>query len=79
MTSHPRDDLPLKLDGIKLKEPSDFHDLVYRLDIFASIAFHGKDDDAVKRLLSTMLMGVINLVPADCPYGKLMVGMIRHV
>ena len=79
MASHARYDPPLKLDGIKLKEPSDFQDLVCRLDIFASIAFQGKDEDAVKRLPSTMLLGVINLVPADCPHGKLMVGMIRGI
>ena len=77
MASHARHDPPLKLDGVTLKDPSDFQVLVHRLDIFASMAFQDKDEDAVKRLLSMMLLGVINLVPADCPYGKLMVAMIR--
>ena len=70
--SHARDP-KLNLDGITLKEPSDFRVLVCRLDVFASIAFAKKDDDAKQRLLSSMLLGVINLVPADCPHGKLMV------
>ena len=76
--SHARDP-KLNLDGITLKEPSDFRVLVYRLDIFASIAFEDKDDEAKKRVLFSMLLGVINLVPAGCPHGKLMVDMIRGV
>ena len=36
MSSHARYDPKLNLDGLKLKEPSDFHVLVCRLDMFAS-------------------------------------------
>ena len=39
MSSYARYDPKLNLDGLKLVKPSDYHALVSRLDMFASIAF----------------------------------------
>ena len=79
MSSHARYDPQLNLKGLGLKAPSDCHTLVCRLDTFSSIAFEGLDEEATKRVPSSMLLAVINLVPADCPCGKLMMDMIRGV
>ena len=79
MSSHARHDPQLNLQGLGLKAPSDHHTLVCRLDTFSSIAFEGLDEEATKRVLSSMLLAVINLVPADCPCGKLMMDMIRGI
>ena len=61
MSSHARYDPRVDLQGVKLKAPSDYHTLVCRLDTFSSIAFEGLDDEATKRVLSSMLLAVINL------------------